>query len=56
MIIPFQLHANIPIPMRENPESPSPINATVLSHTLLAIFPAYSWSPRAGSAINASII
>lgn len=39
---PSAIKAIIPIPMRDAPESPSPINATVLIPILSASFPAIS--------------
>ena len=50
---PSAINAIIPIPISETHERPSPVNATVLIPTFPAIFPATSWSQRAGMAIHA---
>lgn len=47
------MNAMIPMPISENHESPSPINAIVFIPTFSAIFPATSCSQRAGTAIQA---
>lgn len=48
--------AKMPIQIRDTPESKSPINAIVFTPTFSESFPANSWSPSAGIAIQARSI